>query len=374
MRPEVRIDSFKLEHLINESCEKIAFLGKINESEDNSSELAGFEINKLLREQSKLEQDYASLIKRRSQLKGISNREEHKKVEEKISNVSRSLKENTKKLCRLFKENADLDSDSKKVRSDREELLTLLGQLLDNIDKNTMDAFTESLNTELGEQNRLGDYMKTEKELALKIKDLKAKISEETKEFEDLRKEKKNTVHQLREEVTKAQTASHAKLRYEKKVSDMKVETAKRLNNQKMQQIQKEKDYVRELQNREEEVAKKQASFLTSEADHLLNEAKKTSDRMEDQKDVIRTDKLRLEVLIAKEKSIMANMREELAVEKAHRAAEEERVANLLKDQADEEEKNKVLDEKMKIIQQQFEEFMEKVGPSKKKKGGKKKK
>lgn len=50
MKPPVRIDSFKLEYMIEDAISKIVFLGKINESEDNSSELAGFEINKLLKE------------------------------------------------------------------------------------------------------------------------------------------------------------------------------------------------------------------------------------------------------------------------------------------------------------------------------------
>jgi hypothetical protein len=50
LRPSEEIDNMKICFLVEEAVDKISFLSKINESEDNSSELAGFEINKLLKE------------------------------------------------------------------------------------------------------------------------------------------------------------------------------------------------------------------------------------------------------------------------------------------------------------------------------------
>lgn len=372
MKPSARIDSFKLEFLLEDAITKIAFLGKINESEDNSSELAGFEINKLLKEQSKLEQDYASLIKQRSQLKGISNREEHKKVEDKITNVSRSLKENTKKLCRLFKENTNLDNDSKKVGKEREELITSLGSLLQNIDRNTVDQFIESVNKELEEENKLGDNLRVEKDLATKIKELKQKIAEETKEFEDIRKEKKNMIHQLREEVTKAQTESAAKLSYEKKVSETKVATAIRINNQRFKTKQKEQEQINQLFLREKEVFAKLESFFKDETKHFEDKILKMKEYKEEQKNIIKRERLRLELESKKAQTIIENLTKELEKDKAAQRAEEERIQKLLKDKEEEDLRNKMIDDKMKVIQQQFEEWMRLVGPKAKPRGGSK--
>lgn len=63
-----------MKSLFEEAISKLSLLGKINFLHDNSSELAGYEINKLLQEQYRLENIYAQLIKERSLLKGISNR------------------------------------------------------------------------------------------------------------------------------------------------------------------------------------------------------------------------------------------------------------------------------------------------------------
>lgn len=47
------------------------------------------------------------------------------KIQSEINDVSRSLKESTKKLCRLFKENKNLNEDILKVETEREEIVDL---------------------------------------------------------------------------------------------------------------------------------------------------------------------------------------------------------------------------------------------------------
>jgi IQ domain-containing protein G len=369
MKPSVRIDNFKLEFSLMDALGKIEFLGKISESEDNSSELAGFEINKLMREQTKLEADYARLIKERSTLKGIKNREEHQKVDEEIASVSRSLKENTKKLCRLFKENTNLDNDSLKVREERTDLMKTLGDLLENTKRNTIDKFTDDMNNELDSQNALGDQLKREKELSIRIKNLKSRISDESKEFEDIRKEKKSTIYNLRNEVTKAQTESYAKLRYSTSVSETKIATAKRINKQKLLEIQKQKEEVSELHAREIEVAAKLISYLEEETRLTEKMDKDFIDEIEIKKDQIKEEITSLKINIERNKQIIEKFTKGIEDEKEKQAKEEAKIQGALKSKEDEEKKNLIIDEKMKIIQQQFEEWMRLVGP---KNGGKK--
>lgn len=366
MKPTVRIDSFKLEFCLQDSMDKIEFLGKISQSEDNSSELAGFEINKLMREQTKLEADYARLIKTRSNLKGISNREEHKKVEDEISSVSRSLKENTKKLCRLFKENTNLDNDNEKVQRERIDLAMRLGKFLGDIQENHLDKFIDNLILELGDQNKLADLLKQEKDLMGKIKATKARIAEESKEFEDLRKEKKSTIHSLKNEVTKAQTQTHAKLRYEKKVIETRLATNKRINTQKLREIQKEKDEVIDLQKREDAVYDKLSTFFETERENYDQKFTELDNLRREKEREMKREKFKLDIEIKRNREIIEKFKKQIEEEKQLKAAEQDRINAQLKAREDEDLKNKVIDEKMKIIQQQFEEWMRLVGPKKK--------
>jgi hypothetical protein len=170
LRPETEIDNMKICFLVEEAIEKIQFLSKINESEDNSSELAGFEINKLLKKQLNLEKEYANLIKKRSRLKGIANRTERAETETEIKYISKMLKESTKKLCRLFKENTNLDNDSNKVREERVKLYHALNDYIFALENNEMRTYVDLISDQLEEQNKLRDYMAKENELAGQIK------------------------------------------------------------------------------------------------------------------------------------------------------------------------------------------------------------
>ena len=177
LKPAVEIDNMKICFLVEEAMDKIKFLAKINEKEDNSSELAGFEINKLLKEQIRLENDYAQLIKTRSRLKGIANREEHREAEEQIKKVSQKLKESTKKLCRLFKENTNLDDDSRKVVEERKRLLMTLGEFMEALMENRVEGYIEDITSQLENQNMLQDNLEIEKNLTKDLKVFLYKIT-----------------------------------------------------------------------------------------------------------------------------------------------------------------------------------------------------
>lgn len=370
MKPAVRIDSFKLDYVLRDAISKIEFLGKINETHDNNSELAGFEINKLLHEQSKLEASYADLIKARAQLKGIANRDSHQQVEKQIADVSRCLRENTKKLCRLFKENTNLDLDSQKVRSERTILLHDLRELGRFIDKNIVDQYIQEIDKQLLEQNKLGDCIKAEKELGTKIKDLKTRIAEETKEFEDLRKEKKAKIKELKDELTKSQTMQAARLRYQEKVSQTEVDTAKRINAMNMKKIQKDSEEVRELKRREDDVTSKLEAYTQQEGARIKERENQLVTSMDEQKRVLKEKRIKYEVEIRRETDLIEKLTKQIEEEKALREQEDMKIRELIARQAGEEQKNKLIDEKMMVIQQQFEEWMRLVGPSKRKKGG----
>ena len=63
------IDAFKLSSLTEELCGDVSLIQKlVSEDNDDSSELVGQEINKLLAKQQNLEDDYLGLIGERKEL------------------------------------------------------------------------------------------------------------------------------------------------------------------------------------------------------------------------------------------------------------------------------------------------------------------
>jgi len=70
--------------LLEETAQKLNFLNFISKEDDTSTELAEYEINKLLTRQANLEKEYDELLQIRSQLKGISNKRKLDEIQKEV--------------------------------------------------------------------------------------------------------------------------------------------------------------------------------------------------------------------------------------------------------------------------------------------------
>lgn len=68
------VDNFKLRSIIEESITSLRFLDTVKPQDDISSELAGFEISKLLKNQEDNELKFAELVKKRANLTKITQK------------------------------------------------------------------------------------------------------------------------------------------------------------------------------------------------------------------------------------------------------------------------------------------------------------
>jgi hypothetical protein len=81
-------------------------------------------------------------------------------------------------------------------------------------------------------------------------------------------KEMKTTIQTLKEDLSKAKSKCDLHLKYEEKIIKTKIATTKRINSQHRQNIQKEKERVFELKNREKSVYNKIKEYLGIQSDN----------------------------------------------------------------------------------------------------------
>lgn len=263
------LDCLKIEGLIDEILGKFELLGKINENEDNSSELAGFEINKLLKEQTKLENQYNELINRRNKLKSIEHKQQYIQIQLEINDVARSLKESTKKLCRLFKENKNLNEDIVKVKGERDDIIITLNKLIAALRTREFFKFEQEIIEELEGHNRLEEFQNKEKELMTKIKNVQQEIQAETKVFKSEMNEKQMTINKLKEEYNKARTEINIHVSYQKKEIETNEQTEQRIYEQKEDLLINNKKDLEVLKMQEEKAFEKTKDYLLKEQDRL---------------------------------------------------------------------------------------------------------
>lgn len=208
------IDKLKLKTIIGEISQKLVFLGVINKQEDASSELAGYEINKLLKEQGALEKKYGELIQKRNPLIGISNKKKLLAIQKEIMDVSNKLKESMKKLYRLFKENPDLKKDEEKIDDERRDLIINLEELLSSLNENKYENFELFLFKELESQDLLRQNLKHEKELMNEIRKLTADRKREQADYQNEISEKQKDIQSLKEKLVNKTNRAEIKKKY----------------------------------------------------------------------------------------------------------------------------------------------------------------
>ena len=158
------------------------------------------EISRVMTDQRQLEQEYGELIQRRGQLKGISQKAEYAKTVEKIEDVAKRLKESTRTLCRVLKDNPDVDGNQKKIRDDREYLIQSLKDLSEEVKDLSYSKFkTQFLHSEREKQSELKQLRDEEKELMTEIR----KAQEQYTELDNTRK---NSQEENEAEITKLKT------------------------------------------------------------------------------------------------------------------------------------------------------------------------
>ena len=167
------LETFKLDIVVEETIEKLDFLDTLKSNMGQEmSEMMSEEISRVMTEQRNLEIKYATLSQKRSQLKGLKNKAELQQVIEDIKDTARDLKESTKALCRVLKDNPDIPGNQSKIRDDRIDLKILLARLVDEIKDLSFAKFRSTVREGLESSDKLKKLKDDEKKTQHEIKSI----------------------------------------------------------------------------------------------------------------------------------------------------------------------------------------------------------
>ena len=370
------IDGFKLAALLEESIQKLNFLGHIQKEDEASSELAGYEINKLLSEQSKLEARYAELLRIRNTLTGISNKRKLEQVQYEILDVASSLKESTKKLCRLFRENPDFASDAGKIENERSELRVDLEQLMQATQDNTFMNFQNNVIKELENQDALRKLILNEKQLNQDIKQLTQLWKMENQEFQNEQLEKQKNIQKHKEKRVKARTKANIETKYHEKEVRAEENMETRLQNQRLNDLENEIEHLEKKKQVEIEVFGQIGSFLKGKEAEIKQKGENWTQKLERTEAQIENEIHKLNNEKEKTLQELEELRKRYEMEEFDKHEKERKHKEIEDEKKKKIEEGEKLDNAIKNMQELFGAWKEAggaVGGKKKKKKSKKK-
>lgn len=367
------LDSFKLNALIQDAITKLQFLAMINKEDDASSELAGYEINKLLHEQNRLENKYEELLNVRGQLKGISNKRKLDQVQKEIHEVAALLKESTKNLCRLFRENPDLVSDAMKIEQERKGLVMQLQRLLiANAEANFVN-YQQEVIKDMEDQSKLRNLITEEKELNNRNKELTLEYRKEKEEYEIELNEKQAQIQKLKEKLVRKKAKGNIEKEYAEKNAKAEEGTDQRLYKQKLDDMENMINEYETKKKTEIEVFEKVKEFLTRKREEANSAANAWAQKAETKKNESE-DELR-KLMDQKNDAEMKLNNLKKFVDEAHEQKKKEE-SDLLEKEREKrrkQEEQERLDNAIRTIQDYYQLWKSLGAPGSKKKKGRKK-
>lgn len=369
------IDHFRVTWVLEDALKKLCFLSKISREDGTSSELAEYEITKTLSEQARLEANYTDLLRVRSTLKGISNKRKLEEIQVEIQDAAHSLKENTKKLGRLFRENPSFEKDAEKVNNQKAELI----EKLENIINSSYQQFSlPTLQTGLIDELEIQDHLRKqslkEQGLVQDIKQLHALCKKEEEDYQNIMTEKQAHIQQQKENLSRHQADAVMERKYMESDLIAREGTIQRLQNQKITNLHKEIEDVDTKKKVEILAFSKIKEFLKNKEDETKERINEWNTKFEENKEIL---DLKVDTLLQqKEKALakLAKLKEQFEVQDNIRKETEKK--RLEKEEAikKREEEEKKMEEAIQAIQDRFQEWKEKGGTVKKPKKSKSKK
>ncbi len=368
------IDGYKVTWLLQEGLEKLRFLQCINKEDDTSSELAGYEIKKLLTEQNHLEETYAHLLKVRGTLKGISNKRRLEETQKEVEEVAHALKESTKKLGRLFRENPDLKKEAEKVNNERIMLLGFVGTVTGHLqlqNPNLPNCQVELIK-ELEEQDSLRQQILKEKALLADIKSLHAQFKAEELAYQNEQSEKQANLQTRKETLEKARSDAEVEKKNKREEVQADLGTKARLQDQRIADLEKQIEKLKEKKAVETQVFAKVSAFLREKEAQKKEESTKWSKKVEDTQAAKQEQIDKLTELRERKKEELEKLRKEYEERNDNRMNKEQKQIEREEAKRRRIEEEERLDEAIKKIQEYYKAWKDGGGVLKKKKKGKK--
>ena len=149
----------------------------------------------------------------------MANKSKYKQNQVEIQDVSRSLRESTKNLCRNLKDNPNISGNLMKIQRERESLQDLLTRTIQNLEDGTFQTLVTQVEADRAEQAKLEGLVRREKETTAAVKQLKEDLLREQEEHKTELAARKKKIGELKADLQDIKSTTQGEVNYMRKIS-----------------------------------------------------------------------------------------------------------------------------------------------------------
>ena len=374
-------EAFRIQVILRDTQKKLQFLGRVmqnlkSKGQDDVTEMMGDEISRIISEQRSLEQKYAGLVKQRESLTGIANKQRYLEVKQEIKEIANALRDNTKHLTRVLKDNPNLQDNLVKIEKDRQGLMRNLEECISELFVPHFQNFSYKITDELHAHDLLAKKKQQEKETSQNAKQLQEDYEKEKQEYTTESKEAHIEIERRRDELKEAKRYQTIRVKYEEKESQASIAAEIRSFQDREKSKLDKIERLRKKKEMEEAVHQRFTQYYEEKVANIQVESEMWKKKREDDTQDLRVNIDHMNQKKEKAKKYLEDLNEEIEQEKKRQMEREkeerEREEKLKKEREDNERKTLACE----IIAREFMKYKEVAAKfkGKKKRGGKKKK
>jgi len=272
--PSSIIASSRVASILTESISKLHFLGAIApdvlQHRDSLTAFVGGEISRIITEQRSLENRYEELITMRGALKGLSNKTKYKAVQTEIQDVSHSLRESTKSLCRNLKDNPNIAGNLVKIHRERTALIDILTSTIAELNAGgTITTLVARVNEDKNSQSEQKQILAKERDTARKVMQLDEDLEAERAEHASVVTEQREEMATLKEQLMNIRTRASVDVRFQRAEANAKSASILREFRQEEATVLEKIQGLREKLEVEKTVSQESTKFLVRKQEVL---------------------------------------------------------------------------------------------------------
>jgi len=368
-------DAYRFRAMVEETAERLEMVGMIMTDSSRRRELPENQsrnrkdVFHLMIQQKDLEDKFETLMQKRSQLRGLSNKTKYLSNQAELKEITDALRESTSTIFQNLKDQPTIVSNMQKVQKDRSELQDLLIQTVGDLKKCSFASLIEQVSYRLEQQRLLFETELAHEKTRESLKNLEMEIRAEREGFTREMESKEIEIRKLTAELKQLKKVTALSLKYEKDTALANRETIERMRSREeskyRQNIAKTSDAV----NRDHSVHTHTADFLQQQKDNLDTLHYEWEGKRDKDFGALSSEFGKLTTQRNSDKDILVRFQERWEIDKAEKKAKAEEMKQRGQDEENKQRLLRIMNlSHAKIV------FMWRVFKRKKPKGKKKKK
>lgn len=268
-------DAYRFRAMVEETAERLELLGLVMTDSSRRRELPENQsrnrkdVFHLMIQQKDLEDKFETLMQKRSQLRGLSNKTKYLQNQAELKEITDSLRDSTSTIFQNLKDQPTIVSNMQKVQKDRHELQDLLVQTTADLKNCSFASLVEQVRDRLEKQRLLFETELAHEKTRESLKNLDMEIRAEREGFTRAMESREVEIRELTGELKQLKKVTALSLKYEKETSLANRETIERMRNREENKYRKNISNAQESAARDTLVHDNTAGFLQQQKDNL---------------------------------------------------------------------------------------------------------